>query len=147
LEVGLGVNGIGNRIDWTEVSQTTYALANPLSGNSEFAEHTALLPGSTRVSLPIGYTTSVAYNATAWMGVGDVRWGLGGTALHGGYEYRVAAIQFRGGAMYVRELWNPSAGIGLNVSAHTGLDVAVFGNAANAERKRHPAIAVSVRLQ
>jgi len=48
--------------------------------------------------------------------------------------------------MYVRHMWSPTAGIGLNLTAHTALDFAVYGNAANAERKRHPAVAVSVRL-
>ena len=48
--------------------------------------------------------------------------------------------------MYVRQLWSPTAGFGVDLSAHTALDFAVYGNTSNAERKRHPAIAVSVRL-
>ena len=48
--------------------------------------------------------------------------------------------------MYARHMWSPTAGIGLDLTTHTALDFAVYGNAANAERKRHPAVAVSLRL-
>lgn len=145
-EVGIGANGVGNRINWSRVSNTTYALANPLTGNAIFAEHTSRLAGVTQISLPIAYSANVGYNAQAWTAIGDVGWGLGGRSLHGGYEYRFSKVEVRGGSMYVRHMWSPTAGIGLNLSAHTALDFAVYGNAANAERKRHPAVAVSVRL-
>ena len=52
----------------------------------------------------------------------------------------------RGGAAYSREMWNPSGGVGLNLSSRVALDVAVYVNAANVERTRNPAIAVSLRL-
>ena len=48
--------------------------------------------------------------------------------------------------MLTRQLWNPAAGLGLTLNAHTALDIAIYGNAANVERKRRPAIAVSLRL-
>ena len=145
-EVGMGANGVGNRINWSNVSNTSYALANPLTGNAVFAEHTSRLAGVTPITLPIAYSANVGYNAQAWTAVGDVGWGLGGRSLHGGYEYRFSKVAVRGGSMYVRHMWSPTAGIGLNLTAHTALDFAVYGNAANAERKRHPAVAVSVRL-
>jgi hypothetical protein len=72
--------------------------------------------------------------------------GYGGNSLRGGYEYRLSAIALRGGAMYTRELWNPSAGVGFGIGGRMALDLAVYGNAANVERKRHPAIAVSLRF-
>jgi hypothetical protein len=43
-------------------------------------------------------------------------------------------------------VWNPSAGVGLNISDRVALDVAVYGNSAHVERKRNPAIAVSLRF-
>jgi hypothetical protein len=52
----------------------------------------------------------------------------------------------RGGGMYSRKLWNPSGGVGLNMGRRMALDLAVYGNAANIERKRHPAVAVSLRF-
>jgi hypothetical protein len=43
-------------------------------------------------------------------------------------------------------MWNPAGGVGLNMGARVALDVAIYGNSANVERKRHPAIAVCLRL-
>jgi hypothetical protein len=36
--------------------------------------------------------------------------------------------------------------VGLNVSRRLGIDVAMYSNAANVERKRHPALAASLRF-
>jgi hypothetical protein len=43
-------------------------------------------------------------------------------------------------------MWNPSGGVGLNLSPRVALDVAMYANSANVERKRNPAIAFSLRL-
>jgi hypothetical protein len=145
-QVGLGINGVGNRIDWTGVTRTTYGLANLLTGNSTLVESLPQLRGDTRVQLPIDYRGQIAYDADAWSAVGDVGHGFGGSSFHGGGEYRVRAIAVRGGAMFSRQLWSPAAGLGLNLNAHTALDMAVYGNAANVERQRRAAIAVSLRL-
>jgi hypothetical protein len=146
-EFGLGANGLGNRIDWTGVTRTTYALANLLSGNSDFLESVPERRADARVELPIDYRGNVGYDADDWSVVAEVGKGFGGRSFHGGYEYRFRTIEVRAGAMYTRQLWSPSAGIGLNMSAHTALDVGVYSNAANVERKRRPAIAVSLRLK
>jgi hypothetical protein len=145
-ETGFGVNGVANRIDWTQVERTTYSLGNPFLGDSEFAETFPQLRGDTPVELPVDYRGNVAYTADAWTTVVEVGKGYGGKSFHGGYEYRLSAIALRGGAMYTRELWNPSGGVGFNMSGRLALDVAVYGNAANVERKRHPAIALSLRF-
>jgi hypothetical protein len=55
-------------------------------------------------------------------------------------------VELRGGAMYTRQMWNPAGGAGFNIGTRAALDVAVYGNAANVERKRRPAIAVSLRF-
>src|SRR6266850_6446615 len=34
-ETGFGINGIANRITWTDVMRTTYSLGNPFLGNSD----------------------------------------------------------------------------------------------------------------
>ncbi len=145
-ETGFGVNGVANRIDWTEVQRTTYSLGNPFLGDSNFLESTPQLRGDTRVELPVDYRGNVAYSADVWTAVAEAGKGYGGNSLHGGYEYRLGTIALRGGGMYTRKMWNPSAGVGLGMGARTALDVAVYGNAANIERKRHPAIAVSLRI-
>lgn len=145
-ETGFGVNGVANRIDWTQVERTTYSLGNPFLGDSDFAESFPQLRGDTRVELPIDYRGNVAYTADVWTAVVEAGKGYGGNSFHGGYEYRVGSIALRGGGMYTRKLWNPSAGIGFGMGGRTALDLAVYGNAANVERKRHPAIAVSLRF-
>jgi hypothetical protein len=144
--VGFGVNGVANRIDWTGVERTTHSMGNPFLGDSTFVESVAVPVGDARVELPVNYRGNVGYDADAWSAVAEVGRGFGGNSFHGGYERRVGGVELRGGAMYTRQLWNPSGGVGFNVSARTALDVAVYGNAANVERKRHPAIAVSLRL-
>jgi hypothetical protein len=55
-------------------------------------------------------------------------------------------IELRGGARYSRERWEPSGGIGFNLTSGFGIDVAAFGTSANAERERRLALAVSLRF-
>ena len=145
-EVGFGVNGVGNRIDWTGVERTTYTLGNPFLGNATFPKIGPFPQGDARVELPVNYRGNVGYNADAWSAVAEVGKGFGGNSFHGGYERRLGAVELRGGAMYTREMWNPAGGVGFNLGTRSALDVAVYGNAANVERKRHPAIAVSLRF-
>lgn len=72
--------------------------------------------------------------------------GFNGTTVRGGFEQRFGRVQLRGGGRYVRERFEPSGGAGFNLSDHVGLDVAAFATSANFERKRHLAIAASIRL-
>ena len=81
-----------------------------------------------------------------WALVAEVGRGLQREFFRGGREYRLGAIDVRGGATYVRELWNPAVGVGLNMGRRVSLDLAVYSNSANVERRRDPAIAVSIRL-
>jgi hypothetical protein len=145
-DVGFGVNGVANRIDWTGVERTALSMGNPFLGDSTFVQTVAVPLGDVRVQLPVNYRGNVGYDADAWSAVAEVGEGFGGNSFHGGYERRLGSLQVRGGAMYTRQLWNPSAGVGFRLSARTALDVATYGNAANVERKRHPAIAVSLRF-
>ena len=145
-ETGFGVNGVSNRVDWKKVERTIRSLGNPFLGDSTFLVSVPQARGDVRVTLPVNYRGNVGYNTDAWSAVAEVGKGFGGNSFHGGYEHRFRSIEVRGGAMYTRQLWNPSAGVGLNMSSHIALDVAVYGNAANVERKRHPAIAVSLRF-
>lgn len=145
-DVGFGVNGIANRIEWTDVEQTTYSMGNPFVGDSTFVESVAVPIGDARVTLPVNYRTNVGYNADAWSAIAQVGKGFAGNSFHGGYEYRLGSIELRGGAGYTRQMWNPAAGVGLNVSRRLGIDVAMYSNAANVERKRHPALAASLRF-
>ena len=51
-----------------------------------------------------------------------------------------------GGAVYSRSMWNPTAGLGLWVTRRLAIDLGGYANTANIERKRRPAVAVSLRL-
>jgi hypothetical protein len=72
--------------------------------------------------------------------------GFQGDSLRGGAEYRAGLVELRGGGVYSRDMWNPTGGVGLNLSPRVGLDVALYSTAANAARERRAAVAVSLRI-
>ena len=145
-EVGFGANGIGNFIDWSDAEQKTYFHANLLQGSGDLDESAPLPAGDLRVELPVDYRANVGYDVGRWAAVAEFGRGLQGKSFHAGGEIRLGAMDVRGGAVYSRELWNPAAGVGLNMSDRAAIDVALYSNAANVERKRNPAIAVSLRF-
>ena len=145
-ELGFGANGIGNYIDWTDAERATYFHANLLQGDGDLIESPAVPVGEVRVELPIDYRANVGYDVGRWAGVAEFGRGLQGKSFHGGGELRFGTIDLRGGAVFSREMWNPAGGVGLNISPRVGMDVAVYSNSANIERKRNPAVAVSLRL-
>jgi hypothetical protein len=145
-ELGMGANGIGNFIDWTDAERTSYFHANLLAGEGDLIEGVPVPVGEIRVELPIDYRANVGYNVERWAAVAEFGRGLQGNSFHTGGEFRLGTIDLRGGAVFSREMWNPAGGVGVNISPRVGLDVAVYANSANIERKRNPAIAVSLRL-
>jgi hypothetical protein len=146
-ELGFGANGLGNRIEWTDVERTTYFHSNLVSGDGDLTEGVPVPVGDVRVELPIDYRANLGYDVERWAAVAEFGRGYQGTSFHGGGELRFGPIDLRGGAVYSRELWNPAGGVGFNMSDTASLDVAVYSNSANVERKRNPAIAVSLRFQ
>jgi hypothetical protein len=145
-EVGFGANGVANRIDWQNVEQTRYSLDSLMSGNSDFAQTTGVLVGDRRVELPVDYRANLGYYADLWSAAAEVGHGFGGASLHAGLERRFDRLEVRGGAMYSTTKWDPTVGIGYDVSRHVSLDLAAFGSHANIERKRQMAVAASVRF-
>jgi hypothetical protein len=145
-ELGFGANGIGNFINWTDAEQTSYFHANLLTGDGDLTEGVPVPIGEVRVELPIDYRANVGYSVERWGAIAEFGRGLQGKSFHGGGELRFGTIDLRGGAAYSREMWNPSGGVGLNLSPRVALDVAMYANSANVERKRNPAIAFSLRL-
>jgi hypothetical protein len=146
-EAGFGANGIANRITWTNMEQTTYTLGSLLSGNSNFIQTPRVAAADTRVELPVEYRGSLAYNADQWSVRAEGGQGFGGGSFHGGFEQRFRRIALRGGARYTIKQWNPTGGIGFDLSRRVALDVAAFGTNANIELKRQVAIAASIRLK
>jgi hypothetical protein len=144
-DLGFGINGIANRIDWADVTQTGFFLDSLVAGD-EFIELPTVSVGDRRVELPVDYRANATYNADRWTASGEFAKGFNGTTVRGGYEQRFGRIQARAGGRYVRERFEPSGGIGFNLSEGVGLDVGVFATSANFERKRHVAVAFSIRL-
>jgi len=145
-EFGFGANGLGNRIEWSDVERTSYFHANLLTGDGDLTEGVPVPIGDVRVELPIDYRANVGYDVERWAAVAEFGRGMQGKSFHGGAEYRFGPVDVRGGAVYSRERWNPAAGVGLNMTPRVSLDVAMYANSANVERKRNPAIAVSLRF-
>ena len=154
-EVGAGAKGIANRMNWTGVQQTTYALGDPtkplllnllFNGNANWAGVGPVPIADARVELPVDYSGNVAYHTSMWTALADVGHGFQGTTFHAGFEERLRLIELRGGMRYSSEIWNPSGGIGINFWPRVGLDLAAFGTSANLERTRHVALAASIRI-
>jgi hypothetical protein len=145
-EVGVGASGIGNRIDWSGVRQTSYTLPSLTSGNSDFISTATVAVADTRVRVPVDYRANVAYYSDVWSAAAEAGHGFGGTSFHAGLERRYGRIELRGGARYSFDKWNPTGGVGFDLSRRVSLDVAAYGTNANIERTRHTAIAVSIRF-
>jgi hypothetical protein len=146
-EVGFGANGIANRTTWNKMAQTTYSLSSLLSGTSSFIQAPRAPVADTRVELPADYRGSVAYSADRWSVRAEGGQGFGGGSFHGGFEQRFDRVALRGGARYTVKQWNPTGGIGFDLSRHVSLDVAAFGTSANIELKRQVALAASIRIK
>ena len=146
FEASFGVNGIANRIEWTDVERTTYQLGNLFLGDDEFVEIGPVPVGDVRIELPKDYRAHGGYRADGFYGLVEYGHGFQGDSFRSGAEIRLGAIDLRGGAMYVRESWNPTVGAGFNLSEGFGIDVALYGTTANIARERRQAIAVSLRF-
>jgi len=145
MEVGFGVNGIGNRIQWNKLTGHRYQMASLVQGGS-FVKSSIAPPSTLEVRLPVDYTGSAAYQGGRWSVVGEGSRGFQGSRFHGGMEYRFSWVEFRGGGGYFLEKWHPTGGISLRLSERAFLDVAAFGSTTNIERELRPAIAVSIRV-
>ncbi len=98
------------------------------------------------MELPVDVRANGTYNADRWTATTEVGHGFNGTTVRGGFEQRLNRFQFRGGARYIKERWEPTGGAGYNFSDQFGVDVGLFSTSANLERQRHLAIAVSLRF-
>ena len=144
-EVGVGVNGIGNRIDWTNTERTNYVLDSLFAGG-DFRDLPTVPVGDVRVTLPVDTRANATYNADSWTTTTEYGHGYNGNTFRVGFEQRYDRIQLRGGARYIKERWEPTGGVGYNISPHFGMDLGLFSTSANLERQRHLGIAVSLRF-
>jgi hypothetical protein len=145
FEVGFGVNGIANRIDWTDVERTDYSLNSLITGG-DFVETPTRLVSDIRAELPVDVRANASFTAGPTTVIGEFADGYNGTSFRGGVEQRLGRLQLRAGGRHIKERFEPTVGAGVNLSDRVGLDVALFGTSANVERERHLGVAVSLRL-
>jgi hypothetical protein len=144
-EFGFGAKGVANRIDWHDFTRESHKLASLLNGG-DFQKQTIAAPSEARVELPIQYTGNIGYDKGKYAFIAEVAGGFQGTSFHGGGEFRLKWIEFRGGARYGLDRWHPSGGIGFNLCKKLSVDVAAFGSTTNIERRLLAALAVSLRI-
>ncbi len=144
-ELGFGAKGVANRIDWRDFTRESHKLASLIDGGS-FEEQTVVAPSEFRMELPVQYSGNIGYDKGKFAFIAEVAEGFQGTSFHGGGEFRLKWIEFRGGARYGLDRWHPSGGLGFNFGKTFSVDVAAFGTTTNIERRLLPAIAVSLRI-
>jgi hypothetical protein len=143
---GFGASGMANRIQWNALERQRYVLDSLFDGG-EFLETDLPAPtGVERIELPVNYTANFGHNSDRWSAESEFSHGLQGSNFHGGIEFRLGAVDLRGGGRFARNRWHPSGGAGFNLSPRFAIDVGAFGTSANVERRRDLAIAVSMRI-
>lgn len=144
FEIGAGVNGIGNQIDWTELTRKRYTLTS-LTQGSDFIDQTLPPPfTNVTVKLPVVTSGNFGFDAGGWTLTTNAQHGYNGNSFHGGVERRLGLFALRGGAKYSRGEWDPTYGFG--VGRRVALDVGFFGTHANLQNKRETAVAGSLRI-
>ena len=145
-EFGFSADGIANRINWKDLKLTQYDLTNLLTGQA-FTDRSLPAPATTiEVNLPVRYSGNVGYHANTWSVLADFAYGFEDFSFHGGTEYRLSRLAFRAGSSFSRDSWNPSGGVGLNLTRRLSFDVALFSTNASIQQVRELAFATSLRI-
>jgi hypothetical protein len=144
-EAGVGVNGIGNQIDWDDLTLKRFTL-NSLVTGGDFVEQTiANPPGPVTVKLPVVTSGNVGYDGDGYAFKASVVHGFNGNSFHGGAEKSLGPLDVRGGARYSRERWDPTWGFG--VGRRVALDVGFYGTHSNLQDEREISMAMSIRIE
>lgn len=145
-DLGVGVNGIGNRINWSDVTIRQYAISSVTNGSGGFQQISKTPGADIRQTLPVRYTGNLGYHGNHWSLLADYTYGFEDNSFHAGSEYRFLMVTARGGARYSLGRWNPTGGVGFKLLPRLGLDAAVFPTDVNVDRAREIAVALSLRL-
>jgi hypothetical protein len=144
-EAGVGVNGIGNQIDWDDLTLKRFTLNSLLTGG-DFVEQTiANPPGPVTVKLPVVTSGNVGYDGDGYAFKASVVHGYNGNSFHGGAERSFGPLALRGGARYSRERWDPTWGFG--IGHRVALDVGFYGTHSNLQDEREISMAMSIRIE
>jgi hypothetical protein len=143
-EFGVGVNGIGNQIEWTDLSLKRFTVQNLLTGG-DFVETDGPAPfDSLVVELPVVTSGNVGYDDGTNALRASVTRGFNGNSFNGGGERWLGVLAVRAGARYSRGFWDPAVGVG--IGRRVGVDVGFYGTHANLQEKQQYSMAVSVRI-
>jgi hypothetical protein len=139
------VNGIGNQIEWDDLTLRSWRL-NSLVTGGEFIEDEIpnALPSLT-VELPVVTSGNVGYDAGDYAFRAVATHGFNGNSFHGGVERRLGAVAVRGGARYSRDRWDPTWGVGFG--RRVAVDLGFYGTHSNLQDERQYSMAVSIRIQ
>ena len=146
-EFEFGADGLGNQITWSDLTHEQIVLSE-LFGGLSFDKTTLASPSAHAiVKLPVQFSAGTVYHAQKWTVQGHYARRLNGPEYHAGAEYRLGPLAFRGGGRYSNDIFNPTGGVGMNLTSHFGVDAAVFSNSANAQQDRRLSAALSLRFQ
>jgi hypothetical protein len=145
-DFSVGLDGIGNRINWKDPGGRRYVLQSLSNGGDFVTTEVPLSSSSERVSLPVRYSGSGGYRTDRWSAATELGRGLQGFHFNGGAEYLLGPLAFRGGTRFSRDLWHGATGIGLNITRKFGIDVAAFQTSTNVENDRRISFAASLRI-
>lgn len=144
VQGGIGINGIGNRINWSDFTLTTYTLPS-LTAGFDFTETPGTAPfQELRVKLPVVKTANIGFEGAGWGVIATATDGYNGKSFSGGIERQVGPVWLRGGARHSRDHWNPTVGFGIGTDK--ALDVVLFSTHANFQDERQWALGASVRI-
>ena len=143
-DFGVGVGGIANRIDWRDITRHHLTLVSLFGGNEFVHVKFPVTERTRRLELPVTYTTNVSYHREKWSVLTEFAHGFQGNQYRAGLEYRLGPVELRGAGRY-SDGWNPTAGVGYNLTRNWGVDVAAYGTQTFLEREQHVGMAVSLR--
>jgi hypothetical protein len=143
-EGGVGINGIANQIEWSDLTLKLFTLNSLITGG-DFIEQNLVPPlGPVTVELPVVTNGNVGYDGDGYAFRASVTHGFNGNSFHGGAEKSFGPLAVRGGARYSRDRWDPTWGVGFG--RRVGVDVAFFGTHSNLQDKQEISMAVSIRI-
>jgi hypothetical protein len=144
VQGGVGVNGIGNRINWKDFTQTSITLPS-LTAGSDFIKTPGAPPfQELQVKLPVVKTANLSFEGGGWGATATIVDGYNGTTVSGGLERQLGPLWLRGGGRHSRDHWDPTVGFGIGTK--TALDVVAFSTHANFQDERQWAIGASLRF-
>jgi hypothetical protein len=138
-------DGVGNRIDWKNVTHREYELARLTGGTTRVTAVRTEEAADVRQHLPVATRVQGAYVGDAWKGLVEVQRGFQGTTAAAALQRQFSAIELRGGARLVDRVVLPAAGVSVR-AGRAWLDFGAAISTANIERERNVVVATSIRF-